>query len=234
VDKLSAEQRHMERIYSARTAVLPAAEELAGATTRRLTDSLFQAAERATVADFRYRKAERESALGLDMEAAQWTRRTADRHNAACLELLTNVVPSAIDEVRHEFGDMRIDAKQALTAFAEEARYQVAETDFTHEEAVMAERLLSETIAAGEEGGIGGLCDQLDRRVADFVELRRERPEHNNPVAFVVGGIIAGIGATILAICWAVSQPGGCTNSDVTFVSGVLISFGLFIIVAGL
>ena len=98
----------------------------------------------------------------------------------------------------------------------------------------MAERLLGETVAATEEGGIRGLCDQLDGRVAKFIELRRERPEHNNPIAFVVGGIIAGIGATILAICWAVSQPQGCTNGDVQFWSGALISTGLFIIIAGL
>ena len=40
MEKLSAEQRHMERIYSARNAVLPAAEELAGPAARRLTDKL--------------------------------------------------------------------------------------------------------------------------------------------------------------------------------------------------
>jgi len=222
----------MERIHSTKAAVLPAAEEVAGVAARRMTDQLLQSVERSVVADFRYREAERVVALGLDEGRAQSSRHAADRHNAACLDLLTDQVPTAIEDVRREFGDLEIDARQALSMFAEEVRYQVSEADFTGEQAAKAERVLDETIATAEASGIRGLCDRLDEHVDDFIELRRERPHHNNPVAFVVGGILAGIGAIMLGICWAVSGPGGCTNGDVLFWSGAFISSGLFIILA--
>jgi hypothetical protein len=233
MDKLSSEQHQVERIRAARMAATAPVLDAAGPAAHRLTDGLLRAAESSATADLRYRRAERLEALGLDRTRTQAVRRSADRHNQVAIELLEQAAPT-IEEIRREFGDRRIDATTALGVFAEEAREQIADADLSGEEAALGERLLAETLETANESGIAGVCDRLERDVSRLTELRRERPEHNNPIAFVVGGIAAGLGAVILGICWAVSGPGGCTNPTVLQISGGLIAFGLLIIVTGL
>jgi hypothetical protein len=219
----------VERINAAKCALLPQVLDAAGPSVHRLTDKFIQAAEFVEMADARYRKDERAHALGLTRADA--TRAAADRYNDAALELLTEDVPDAIKAVREEFGDKEIDARKPLALFEQEIRERIATTDISGAEAEAAGRMLTETIEVANQSGIGGLCDRLDQQVAELAELRRRRPEHNDPVRLVVGLIVIGIGAIIIGVCWAVTL-GGCRSNTVLGVAYLVFLLGITIIVS--
>ena len=216
------DQQRLEPIRSATTRFLIRVQQDVGPVAYQLVDKSMGAMEFQLMADYRYRAAERVEALGLERERARAARRTADRYNDVCLDLLTDGFPAAIEEVRQEFGGQTIDIRESLAIFEQEGREQIAGMDLKGEHAAMAGRTLTETVALANGSGINGLCDYLQDHASQLAELRRRRPEHNDPTAVIIGGILCGIGAIILAICWAVSGPGGCTNP---FVIGLAIGF---------
>jgi hypothetical protein len=222
------DQQRMEPVRAANARLLVRVQEEVGPVAHRLTDQFFQAIDFQLMADYRYREAERVETLGLENERAQAARRAADRYNTTSLDVLTEDFPSAIDEVRQQFGDQDIDVRfrDSLASFEQEGREQLADMDLTAEQAAVAGNTLSETTAAANEFGINGLCDRLQDQASQFAELRRRRPEHNDPAATITGAILCGIGATILAICWAASGPGPCTDP-------VAIGLAIFFFAAG-
>jgi hypothetical protein len=228
------DQQRMESLRSASATALARIQEDVGPVAHRLADRFFQAIDFQLMADFRYREAERVEALGLENERAQVARRTADRYNTACLDVLTEDIPSAIEEVRRQFGGQTTDLRDTLAIFEQEGRGQIADMDLKGEHAAAAARTLSETIAVANASGINGLCDQLRDQASKFAELRRRRPEHNDPTALVVGGTFVGVGGAILAICMAASAPKPCTNSVALGLSGALIALGGFILLSEL
>jgi hypothetical protein len=223
------DQQRMEPIRSANARLLARVQEDVGPAAHQLTDQFFRVIDFQLMADYRYREAESVEALGLESERAQTARRAADRYNNACLEVLADDITPAIEAVRQEFGDQTLDLRERLEMFEQEGREQIADLDLTGEQAAIAGRTLSKTVAVANGSGINGLCDQLQDQAAQFTALRRRRPKHNDPTHVLVGAILCGIGATIIAICMAASGPGPCTNPTAIllatffFVSGGLI-----------
>jgi hypothetical protein len=235
MQRLGREASEMERIRNARGTFLMAARDAGGSTTGRLADGLTQALERLVQADLHYREAERLEALGLgDDGRAPAARARADRHNDACLELLTTRVPDAIENIRRELGDAEVDFERSLELFEAEMIDEIVSTDLSRRQAEIGARGIRETVALAREFGVAGICDRLQRDVRRLVEFRRERPEHNNPVTTIIGLSLWGLAATIYAACWAASGPGPCTDPTVIHVVVSLVGFGGLIILAGL
>jgi hypothetical protein len=235
VQRLSAEAHQMERIRNARGTLVSVARDAGGPAVRRLADELTQALERSTQADLYYRKAERLEVLRLaDDGQARLARARADRHNDACLELLTTRVPEAIENIRRELGDKEVDFGRSLELFEAEMIDEILSTDLSRRQASIGVRGVRETVAVARESGVAGICDNLQRDIRRLAELRRERPEHNSPVTTVIGLALWGLAATIYAACWAASGPGPCTDPTVINIVVGLIGFGGLIILAGL
>jgi hypothetical protein len=228
------DQQRMEPVHNANARCLARVQEDAGPVAHRLADRFFQAIDFQLMADYRYREAERVEALGLENERAQAARRAANRYNTACLEVLTDDTPSAIEEVRQRFGSENIDFPDWLAIFEQEGREQIADIDLKGEHAAIAGQTLSETIAVAYESGINGLCDRLQDQVSQLAELRRRRPEHNEPGTFVLGASLMGLAAIIQGICWAASGPGPCSNATANAFSVIFGVSGAFIILASL
>jgi hypothetical protein len=228
-----SDQRHMERLRNASATALARVQEDVGPTAHRLADRFFQAVDLQLTSDFRYREAERVEALQLESPRAQAARRTADRYNDACLEVLTEEMPSAIQQVRDQFGGRSLDIRDSLAIMEQEGREQLADMDLKGEDAAEAGRILSETVAFANENGIDGLCDRLADQASQFATLRRRRPEHNSLAVTITGAMFCGVAATILAICWA-STPGGCRNPTVLGIVTVLFAIGAFILLTEL
>jgi hypothetical protein len=93
------DQQRMEPLRSASATALARVQEEVEPAAHRLADRFFQAIDFQLMADFRYREAERVETLGLENGRAQAARRAADRYNAACLDVLTEDIPSAIEGV---------------------------------------------------------------------------------------------------------------------------------------
>jgi hypothetical protein len=229
------DQQHMASMRSARTTALARVQEDVGPDAHRLLDRFSQVFDFQFMADFRYREAERLEAVGLDDGRAQAARRAGDRYNSACLDMLGSEVPAAIETVRQQLGGVAVDFHDSLVMLEQEGLEQVADMDFLKgEHAVEAARTLRETVAVANESGMDGLCNHLQDQASKLAELRRRRPEHNDPVAVVLGAVLCGIAATILGICWASSGPRGCTNTTALTLVGVLFALGAFVLATSL
>jgi hypothetical protein len=229
-----ADDRRMEPMRNARATALARIQEAAGPTAHRLADRFYQAIDFQLMADFRYREAERVEALGLENERAQAARRVADRYNAACLELLTEEIPTAIQDVKQQFGDRRIDFRGSLAILESEGREQLADMDLRGDHAALAAKTMRDTVAVANNSGINGLCEGLENQARQFIELRRRRPEHNDPVSIIAGAILCGIAATMLGICWAANPTVGCRDATVLGIVTGLCFFGAFVLLAEL
>jgi hypothetical protein len=228
------DQERMAPVRNARTTALAQIQSDVGPVAHRLADQFLQAIDFQLVADFRYREAERIEALGLEIESTPAARRSAERYNTACLDLLVEEVPAAIEEVRRQFGDQIVDFGSSLGVMEQEGLEQILDMDLKGEHAATAGRTLREIVAVANESGVVGLCDNLQNQASQLVELRRRRPEHNDPVIVIVGAIICGLAATILAICWATGGPGGCRNPTVLFLVALMFTLGGFLLAAEL
>jgi hypothetical protein len=208
---------------------LPRVHELAGPRGQQLATSLFDALPLVVIADMRFREAERLEGLGLDRSRAAAAREGARRYNTASLEVLTQQVLPAIEEIRTEFGEATIDPRP-LRVFDMEAREQLAKSDLNGRRAAIARRLLSDAVTAGTDSGIGGLCDRLQHDGGQLIELCREREEHNNPIGLVVGGLVALAGIVIIGICNIQALPNSCSDPQALLWGGMFIAVGGLII----
>lgn len=206
---LSREQRCREAIECGNSVLLPAVEEVAGPIVKGLAGRAVQSFEYALVADLRYREAERAEALGFANDRA---RAAADRQNETCLELLNADVPEAIAQVRQEFRGRALDIRRELALFEAEARDQIIDTDFSKRDADTAARIVTQTVATASESGIEGLCDLLQEHTTQLADLRRERPEHNNPINAAIGAFCIVAGVATIAVCALANFPNGCRN----------------------
>jgi hypothetical protein len=206
------DQQRMEPIRGANARLLSKVQEDVGPAAHQLAERFLLGIEFQLMADYRYREAEGVEALGLEDARARVARRAADRYNGACLDVLADDIAPAVEEVRRQFGGRAVDFRDLMSMFEQEGREQLADLDLTGAQAAIAGRSLSETIAVANDSGINGLCDRLQDQASQFAEMRRRRPEHNDPTHVIVGAILLGIGATIIAICMAASGPGPCTN----------------------
>jgi hypothetical protein len=224
----------MEPMRNARTTALARIQEAAGPAAHQLADRMYQAIDFQLTADLRYREAERAEAIGLNDGRAQAARRVADRYNAACIELLTEEVPSALREVRDQFGDQRVDFRESLAVLEAEGLEQLASMDLKGDHAAAAAKTIRETVAVANDSGISGLCERLQNQTLEFAELRRERPLHNDPVTVIVGALMCGIAATMLGVCWALTPTTGCRDATVLGIVFALCVFGGFVLLTQL
>jgi hypothetical protein len=209
--------------------LLPRVHETAGPKGQQLATSLFDAVPLIVIADMRFREAERIEVLGLDRSRAAAAREGAKRYNAAGLEVLTQRVLPALEEVRTEFGESGTDPRP-FSVFDMEAREQLAKTDMNRRRTAIARRLLSDTVTAGTDSGVGGLCDRLQHECGRLIELCRERDEHNGPVGAIVGGVVALVGGVIIGVCSILSAPEACSDPQALLWGGMFIAVGVLII----
>jgi hypothetical protein len=232
---LSREHEFLQRTNAVMASGLPAVREAAGPKAHQLTKSLLEACQLVITSDLYFREAERIEVLGLDPGRARIARRRAKFRNDACLEILEQEVRPAIAEVRKKFGtEQNIKCKRAFDFFELECREALAGIDISQRQTAIAGRLLTRTRAVADEAGIDGLCAALDRRCKRLIKLRKERDEHNNPVLAIIGVVIVATGFLLFGICSALSPGRVCRNGTIQFLSGVLILFGLSVLlVAG-
>lgn len=224
----ATEQEFVQSFNATTSGLLPRVLEVAGPKGHRLTASLFDAVSLTGIADMRFREAERIEALGLDRSRASVVRQGAMRYNAAGLEVLIQDVLPAIKEVQKEFGRAAIDP-QAFKVFEMEAREQIARTDMSGRRAAIARRLLHDTITAGTDAGIGGLCDRLQHDCNRLIELCRKREKHNGLLGQAAGALMAGVGFLMIGICAALSAGQVCRNPTVLLWGGIFIAAGVLI-----
>jgi hypothetical protein len=231
----TSDEQELVRDMNTARAALPTILEAAGPSGHRLTSGVFDATQHAVAADLHFREAERVEALGLDPSRAATPRTRARFRNQACLDSIDSEVMPAIDNVRREFGDQReIDATQAFDFFEVESRELLAQMDLNRSRATTAGRVLAETRATANEAGIAGLCDLIEGHMSRLADLRREREEHNGPIAVAIGGALAATGFLIYGICSALSGGRPCTNSTVTNIAEAFWTAGGILILIGL
>lgn len=230
----SLEHDFSERVDALTGTGLPRIRDAAGGKGHRLAAAVFDVGKLAIMSDLRFREAERVEALELDHGRATAAREIAMFRNAACLELLRDELRPAIAAVREEFGEpdgyTRDETNPAFYAFEREARDALMGIDLNMRRARAAGRTLSRLREMADQEGIPGLCGVLDRHCERLIELREDRPSHNGPVGWVIGGAIAATGFAIIGICSAVSTGRLCRNPLVNFIGGVHIGVGLFVI----
>ena len=234
---LSSEQETMSRVYNTAATLVPEVGKIAGATVQNLADAVLHSAALCLKADFRYREAERLEGMGLDVQRALAARRTADRYNTAVIESLTESLPRAIDQVRREFQELNVDARDALLLYEEMGLEEIAATDIKGTHAATGAKIVRDGVALASEAGIAGICNELDAHVARLADIRRERPHQNDPVTATIGAIMNFVGTVGLIVCLSTGScsPAALTTFfDLWFIGGMVFIVSLLVTLATL
>jgi hypothetical protein len=203
-----------------------------GPEVHQVADLCAQASEFAILADYRYREAERIEVFEPSGESSRRVREAANQKNDACLDLLSEPARFAIGEVQARFPGMPIEADPQLDIFHEELRDNLITTDLKAVDVRRMMEIEEQAFSTARESGVDGICTGLLRDVDHFIALRRRRPQQNDPVSVVTGGIFVGIGCLVLGICAAVSG-GACRNGTVRGIGTAIIIFGIVVAVTG-
>jgi hypothetical protein len=177
--------------------------------------------------------AARYRALGQE-ESAQATERAAQRYNEAAVVLASHTVPDIINNIRGDLEPIGGDeVETALDLYEETLREQVFEAEIDTEHAQRVYNETKEALDAARAEGMVRICDSLSDKVARLAELRsnpdRGMTRHSPaPVIFIVGGVLAVVGAAVTGYCIA-----NGTCSQTTWAIGITLMLGGTILVIG-
>jgi hypothetical protein len=192
------------RFRSARCDAEHRLRDVGGPEVTRFFTSSADMAELILQSDFHFREAERRRLLGVDPATADDAFLRGRRYNDLVLEILSDELPAAIDQLREHlvgFGD--VDYEANLVLMDATVRDQLASTDnMTVNDARGAEALLMTTLEAARRGP-NGLCDHALEKMQQLAELRRGRERHNDPVSAVLATLCLIAAAALMFICAA-------------------------------
>jgi hypothetical protein len=234
---LSTQQKTMSQIYETLSTLGTEARKIGGEPLGNLSDAVFRSTALCIQADFHYREAERLEQMGLVDERSSIARGIADRYNTTAINGLTEGLPLALAHVRSEFSNARADSRSALQMYEDSALREIASADFKGQHAGMAARIVRAGVEVGNTRGITGACDEIDAHAIRFADIRRERPNQNDPIVAVFAAIANLVGTIGIIVCLASRSCSATTLTtffDLWFMGGLVFAGALLIVLATL
>lgn len=154
------------------------------------------------VSDRRFRAAERRRALRIDEGRAEIDFRIAEKYNRMAIDELTSTVPNLLREVQATLEPGKGTPKNLeLDVIEETLREQLADMDIKGSSAEAMDQEMRRCFERARSSGATGVCEVMDEKLEELIDLRRRRATQNDPTTVIFGTIFLVAGVIHMISC---------------------------------